>query len=181
MKILIKCAEDHLASYKDVWQLLAELRGLEEKTEKKRKAFEASLLKKLKNEFGEEPVDLGKVNSSKPQSFAGRNILLFVYEHIRCGRSMLPELKIQEDESLWLEGILVGKGKGMRVKLEKFLKSESEDEANIVVVSEIEKSEDEANKASRNLQREIRKLILRIDSGEPLLGECDTCPRVYWE
>ena len=90
---------------------------------------------------------------------------------------MLFETK--EDGEVWLEGILIARGKGLSSQVKRFIEEEIKNEHNIAAVYGILKLEKEASEVQLRLQLEVRKLIMRVESGEPLLGGCDTCPKLY--
>ena len=87
--------------------------------------------------------------------------------------------EIKEDGEVWLEGILIARGKGLSSQVKRLIEEEIKNEHNIATVYGILKLEKEASEAQLRLQQEVRKLIMRIESGEPLLGGCDTCPKLY--
>ncbi|UCC32914.1 MAG: hypothetical protein JSW53_03710 [Candidatus Bathyarchaeota archaeon] len=43
-------------------------------------------------------------------------------------------------------------------------------------MKQIEELENNATEIGREIEQKIRKLILRIESGGPLLGRCEVCP-----
>jgi len=179
MSILLGCVEDHLRAKPAIWRLLEEFREMKKSAEEKREKFEEDLMEKLRTEFGVEPVKAGHATSLRLPSFIGNNIPSLVYAHIRYENSELPEIKIEDNELIWLGSYQVAKGKQIEGKVKKFLECEVKGKSNMATVSKISKIEDRAIEVSRELQKEIRKLILKIESGEPLLGGCEECPKVY--
>jgi hypothetical protein len=59
------------------------------------------------------------------------------------------------------------------------MEEEIKNEHNIAADHGILKLEKETSEAQLRLQQTVRKLIMRIESGEPLLGGCDTCPKFH--
>jgi hypothetical protein len=63
--------------------------------------------------------------------------------------------------------------------VKKFVWDEIKDEFNKTAVSQIVEDEKKAAEAQVRFAGEVRKLIMRIETIEPLLGCCDMCPKVY--
>jgi hypothetical protein len=174
--ILDKCAEDHLRAYRDIWVLFESLSSMREKAEQAKEKFNTRLMDKLESEFKNRVVkSSGKIRS---KSFVTSNIPLVIRSLISGNRPL--SLEADENGRIWLEGSLIARGNHLfKVKVKKFLEREIIDESNIEAAYQIQKIEEEALTAQPSFQREARKLIIRIESGEPLLGGCETCPKVY--
>jgi hypothetical protein len=170
LKILVKCAEDHLRTYQQLWGLLENYRKAFKKAKSEDKMFITRLQEKLRKEFGEELSETGK-------SFVSPNIPWKIDIHLR---DVSPLRFRYEGEELWLGDAVAAKGKHLHSKVTEFIECETRDEFNIVAVTRIKKLEREEGEVLQRLQEEMRKLILRIEAGEPLLGECETCPKVYF-
>ncbi|GEM_PF-2852987 len=174
--ILDKCAEDHLRAYRDIWVLFESLSSIREKAEQAKEKFNTRLMDKLESEFKNRVVKSSR--KIRPRSFVTSNIPLMIRSLISDNRPL--SLETDENGRIWLEGSLIARGNHLfKVKVKKFLEREIIDESNIAAVYQIQKVEEEALAAQPSFQREVRKLIIRIESGEPLLGGCETCPKVY--
>jgi len=176
MTLFVKCAEDHLRAYPEVWRFLEDSKRIREKVERERGMFCANLMEKLRKEFEKEPI-VEPNKASRCQSFVKSNLPLLIYTHIVYGSPTALRL---EREKIWFGGSLVAKGSHLSNSIREFVKRETEDESNIEAARRIGKIEGKAVEPQRRLQQEIRKLILRIESGEPLLGGCEICPRIYF-
>jgi hypothetical protein len=167
------CAEDHLRADLRVWKLLDDYQRLVVRAQRERSRFNACLIQKLVKEFGSKPVEASK--SSKLKSFIGNNIPSVIYSQIAYEPS--PFVK-NKDGKIWAGDTLIAKGQ-LFGKVTKFLVRETADKSNMLVVSQIKKIEGDTSDAQRKLQEEIRRIILKIESGQPLIGGCETCPQVY--
>jgi len=173
LRILEECAEDHLrGGYPDVWKLLTDYREVKEKVKQRRKLFYSALMEKMRKEFETETI-LEPSKEGRHQSFIGSNIPLLIRSRIQYGPSSRLHL---EGDRIWLDKIMVAKGKHLFTDVRDFIESETEDEINKNVVKQIEKFRNKATKIGRELEQKIRKLILRIESGGLLLGGCEICP-----
>ncbi|MCJ7770320.1 hypothetical protein MUP37_01960 [Candidatus Bathyarchaeota archaeon] len=76
---------------------------------------------------------------------------------------------------------MIAKGEKLSDRVKEFIERETRDESNIAFVHHILGIEEMASKAMSDLQPEIRKLIMRVEAGELLLGGCATCPKFYIE
>jgi len=176
LRILGKGAEDHLrAGYPDVWRLLIEYREVKEKVKQRRNMFYSALMDKMRKKFEKETI-VEPIKESRYQSFIGSNIPLLICNRIQYGSPSRPYL---DDDKIWVDGRLVAKGKSLFKKVKDFIEGETKDEVNINVVEHIEKIQNKATEIGRELEEEIRKLILRIESGGPLLGRCEIC-QIYF-
>jgi len=177
MKIRIESVEDHLKAYPALWKLLSDWRGLRRQIEEMEDNFKGNLMARLKAEFGK-VVEY----NSRLESFVTTKIPDQIYACIYSGydTSKLEGLFKVEGEELSLMGVVIAKDSRLHGRVRTFIRREVKDEANINVVKQIQTLEDEARDKRSKLEKEIRKLILRIEAGEPLLGGCDTCPKVYF-
>jgi len=75
---------------------------------------------------------------------------------------------------------LVPGGSHLLSKFSELFEHETADESNKVVASRIGEIEMGALQTQQRLQQEIRKLTISIESGWPLLGRCEACPKVYF-
>lgn len=176
MEILEKCAEDHLRAYPEIWRFLEDSKRIREKVERERGRFCANLMEKLRKEFEKEPI-VESNKASRYQSFVKNNIPLLIYTHIVYGSPTALRL---EGEKIWFGDRLVAEGSHLSNSIREFIKRETEDEFNIEAARRIKKIEEDAFIPQQKLQQEIRKLVLRIESGEPLLGGCEICPKLYF-
>jgi len=165
-----------LRAYPAVWRFLEDSERIREKVERDRGKFCTNLMEKLRKEFENEPI-VEPNKASKYQSFVKSNIPLLVYTHIVYGS---PTALSLEGEKIWIGATLVAKGSHLFNSISEFIKRETEEEFNISTAKRIKMIEEDAFKPQQKIRQEIRKLILRIESGEPLLGGCEICPRVYF-
>ena len=173
--MLDECARDHLRSYQGIWALFESLRSMREKAEQAKGEFNTCLMDKLESEFKEK---LAKSNRDiRLKSHVTSNIPSLIHSLIL--NNIPLSIETDKDGSIWLEGSLIARGNHLFKRVKEFLERETVDESNITAVYQIQKIEEQALAAQLSLQREVRKLIIRIESGEPLLGGCETCPKVY--
>ncbi|RLI76540.1 hypothetical protein DRP04_12550 [Archaeoglobales archaeon] len=167
LKILVECAEEHL-SYYPVHDLLTERRQKLEEAEEKEKTFMESLARRLEEEFGEltDPV-------RATRDFVGENIPSQIYYCIYYKIKPHKYFEYKNDE-LWFRNTLIARG----FNVKEFIIREIENRDNIKAVEEIKRLREKVSKISEEIKREIHKLILKIESGEPLIGKCRTCPEV---
>jgi hypothetical protein len=169
------CAKDHLRAYPEVWALFDNLSRIREKAELEKEKFNAHLMNKLESKFKKKVVKSS--GGIKLRNFVMSSIPSLIYSQIleNCPLS----IEIEKDGKIWLGNTLIASGEKIGNRVRKFLEEEITDESNITVAHQIWKIEMDAFAAQPTLQREVRKLIMRLESGEPLLGGCDTCPEVY--
>ncbi len=84
------------------------------------------------------------------------------------------EFKIEGDD-IWLEGNLVASGTHLFEGITEFVSHEKKELFNIEAVKRIGESQNGANKVRDRIEHEIRKILLRIDSGTSLRGGCEIC------
>jgi hypothetical protein len=171
-----ECAENHLGAYPDIWAFFDDLRRIREKAESEKKQFNARLMQKLDTEFKGKLVKSSR--GIKPNSFVMDNIPSLIYSQILDNRQSVS-IEVKADGKILCDNILIAKGKKLSNRVKRFIKKENMDESNIAAVYRILEVEKGAFEAQSKLQPEVRKLIMRIEAGEPLLGGCSTCPRVY--
>lgn len=172
-----ECVEDHLRAYPKIWQLLEKYSRAMLEAEQDSNRFKASLKERLEKEVGEKTVNVDKgVNLD---SFVGSNIPSLIHSHIARERPIRIDMK--ENEEIWDVGSLIAKGRRLFGIIRNFIEQETGDENNASIVKRTEQTEKEAFDVQRELQHEIRMLVERVESGEPLLGGCDTCPKVYFQ
>lgn len=176
MALFVNGAKEHLRAYPKLLGLLNSRDQMEKKAKQERQRFKGYLMEKLRKEFEKEPV-VDPVQGFKLPSFVGSTFPLLICRHILYGSPI--DLKL-EGEKIWFGSRLVAKGSHLLSNMRKFKKSESEDEFNIEAARRVGKLEEKAREAQRRFRQEIRKLILRIESGEPLLGGCEICPKIYF-
>ena len=169
------CAENHLRAYPDIWSLLENYRGMRERVDQEREGFNKRLMNKLEREFGLILIESNE--STKLASFVVKSLPLLIYSQILENRA--PSFEIDETEKIWLGGSLIAKGKQLSEKIKSFVQLETMDESNIAAANKIMKTETEAFRPLEEFRQRGRELIMRIESGEPLLGECGTCPNVH--
>jgi len=71
------------------------------------------------------------------------------------------------------------KGTHLFKPIQEFIKKETQSQVNIGIVKRIRQDELESARTRQELETEIRKLILRVESGSPLIGKCETCQIFY--
>jgi len=170
------CAEKHLSAYEIIWPRFGELERKKETAEKEKDKFNLYLTQKLRTAFGGKLVNSSKGNRSK--SYVKDNIPSLVYSQILSNQQPLP-LEVTDDGEIWLDGLLIAKDKGLYSKVKRFIEKETTDESNIATAFQIRKIGNETFEDQLKLQHEVQKLIMRIECGEPLLGSCETCPKIY--
>jgi len=175
--ILERCVEDHLRVYSEIWKLLEDYKNMMKKGKKKRELFCTNLMEELREEFKKESI-VEPNKESRYRSFVGNNLPLLICSHILFGS---PSRLNLEGEKICFGDSLVAKGKHLFSRVEEFVKCKTEDEFNVKAAKQIGLIERDAAKIRLELEQEIRKLILRIESSEPLLGGCEICPKVYIE
>ena len=169
-------AENHIIACLDVWPLYDAFRKLEEKSENEKKAFNTRLMQKLYAKFKQKLIKSG--GTVRPKSYVKDNVPSLIFTQIvRNCKSVSFETK--KDGEVWLDGILIAKGKRLSSQVKAFVKEEINNQDNVVTVNVNLRTENEAAEAQLKFQQVIRKLIMRVESGEPLLGGCDTCPKVF--
>jgi len=171
MRLFIDCARDHLRYYPDVWKLIVERIKIDEKAERMEEKFRLNLMEKLKSEFSGEPI-VEPGTERKRRSFIGANIPSLI-----CSRLLYDsptEIKL-EDEEIWFGGSLIAKGTHLLNGVREFVSHETEEPLNIETVRQIEKTRNSTIEIRQEIEREIRKIILRIESGIPLRGGCKIC------
>lgn len=170
-----ECAKNHLRTYPKIWQLHEKHEKTMLEAEENSNRFKTNLKERLEKQVGKKTVNADKgVNLD---SFVGSNIPSLIHSHIANERPTQIELK--ENEEIWDTGSLVAKGGHLLGKISKFIEQETGDENNASIVKRNKQIEKEAFDVQRELQHEIRMLVERVESGEPLLGGCDACPKVY--
>ncbi|MHA1711326.1 MAG: hypothetical protein ACTSUS_04590 [Candidatus Freyarchaeota archaeon] len=171
---LRQCALDHLRCYPELWKLYEEHERLDEIAEKTRSKLIRSIEGRLRGEFkGEHIVDPGKV--SRLRRFVGSNVPSLVVSRILYGSPREPR---PEGDELWFGAYLVAKGPPeLHERIEAFI--EVEEKSNIKAAEEVRRAEREALEARGRLQLAVEALIHRVESGEPLLGRCGRCPKVF--
>jgi len=171
MRLRIDCARDHLSSYPDTWELIVDRTTRDEKADRIEEELRLNLMEKLKNDFSDEPiVDPGKPR--KHRSFIGSTIPVLIIRHLLYGEP--GQIKL-EGEEIWFGGSLVAKGTHLLNGVNEFVIRESEDKSNIEAVRSLEKVRNDAISLGPEIEREIRKIILRVESGIPLRGGCAIC------
>jgi hypothetical protein len=175
-RIRDECARRHLAAYSDVCEWLDDFEKEKEKAESGKVKFISCLKQKLVAVFGMELVQLRR--KGKSASYVSENLPSLVYAKMLC-KDTSANTRIEEDGKIWLDDVLIAKGKKIHFRVRKFVRDEVEDESNIEALGEILEAERKASEAQLRLAEGVRKLIMRTEAGEPLLGGCDTCPKVY--
>jgi hypothetical protein len=174
--ILVSCAESHLMAYPEIWGQLRDYREANESANRAREMFIDDIGAKMGKELNEQLMDPDK--ASRLQSFVGSTIPSSIYALMRYRST--PSYKIDGDE-MWLGGsVLVARGMHLFPKIREFIENEIKDEVNLKVVEDIKVIESKSLNLQLQLQQEIRKLIIKIKSGEPLASACDTCPKVLF-
>jgi len=171
-RILLRCAEDHLRAYPEVWRLLEDYRRREYEVERERELFCSNLMGSLRNEFSKESIV--EPRKAKGNRFVVSTVPLQIYNHLLYGSPRLPEL--QGDE-VWFGNVKVAKGSGLPHRIVEFIKRETEKKVANEAVMRIKKIQHEVIEIRRGLEYEIRKLILGIQSSIPIIGGCEICVR----
>jgi predicted transcriptional regulator len=172
------CAETHLASYPDIWKQFEDFRRNVEQAEREKKRFSDHLKEKLTAVFGEGSVQSSSARG-KSDSYVSENMPSLIYRQILEKRRSV-DVKLNEDsETIWVEGIMIAKGKSLLGQITDFITEEIRDESNLATVYKVVEIEKRTSEVQSKLQECVRRLIMRIEAGEPLLGGCDTCPKVY--
>ena len=175
LDILVKGAEDHLVTYPIVWRLLEDSKKISETVNETKKAFCDKLMEKLRNKFKKEHIVETNKTSTHP-TFVKNNIPLLICNWLVYDS---PKTLRTDGDEIWFGDTIVAKGKELLNHLEVFIENETEDEECIKNAKRIAKLERDAIKIRGEIEQEIRKLILKIESGEPLLGGCELCPKIY--
>jgi len=177
LEILTNCAKEHLMSYNDIYPLLEDYRVKNKKNSLLKDQLEEDLKGKLRIEFGE-PIDVSA--RARTSIFVGSNIPLIISANLLYGSTTNLELRGEEIRAHGQAGgVVIAKGSKLFEKLEEFIKRETEDNKNVEIAEKIRDNERICMKAYGKLKEDMRKLIIRINSGETLRGRCDTCPEVY--
>jgi len=128
----------------------------------------------LRNRLGGNALEYSRQSSARVL----KSIPQLVYSLI-IGNCQSPDVNIDDDGSIWLESVRIAKGKRLLRRIRSFIVKEVNDASNLAAVSKIAENEKRASEVQPRLQDGARKLIMRIEAGEPLLGGCDTCPKVF--
>jgi hypothetical protein len=183
-KIHDEWAQNHLRAYADASSLLDKYRELNTKAEQQKEIFKTRVMDKLEEKLGKTKI----VDSSKSaRKNAMSSFVLSNIPSIICSLVVYNKpLSMHEDnEEIWLGDSLIAKrakeDKGLFGKIDAFVRREIKDESNIALARQITEILKEAFGAQGKFQQELRQLLMRIDeSGEPLLGGCNGCPKVYF-
>jgi len=176
LKILSKCAEEHLRHYKEVYSLLKDCREKNKEYKKLQEELEGALREKLRKEFGE---SRDEIDGQRVASFVGKIIPQLIYANLIYGSSSDLELRGEDIRAHGQAGgIVVAKGSQLFENLKEFFKRETEDKSNVKAAELIRESEGIYRNVRKRLEANIRELMIRIRGGEPLKGRCDTCPEV---
>ena len=179
LEILTKCVEDHLRypEHEDIYRLLKNTRNVAEEELRLKKQLESSLLKELKNDFGEK---IYYFKGKKPEIYVGSNIssLISNYLIFDSGDYSL-ELIIQGDEIKAHHGVItIAKGRALLMNLNNYIENQINNFNNINLAKRIKILSAKRYGLKKEIEKEARILILKIQSGEPLHGRCDACPEV---
>jgi hypothetical protein len=176
LKILSKCAEEHLGHYKEVYSLLNDCRAKNKEYKKLQEELEGALREKLRKEFGE-PMD--EIDGQRVASFVGKIIPQVIFADLIWGSFSDLELRGEDIRAHGQAGgIVVAKGSHLFKNLKEFFKRETEDKSNVKAAELIRESEGKYGNVRKRLEVNIRELMIRIRGGEPLKGRCDTCPEI---
>jgi hypothetical protein len=175
IQIQRNCAGDHLRAYPEIWSHFDNISRIREKVELEKEKFNACLMNKLESKFRKKVVK--SCRGIRLRNFVMGSIPSLVYSQILEDRPL--SIEIEKEGKIWLGNTLVASGEKIGNRVRKFLEEEITDESNIAAAHQIWKIEMEAFAVQPIFQIEVRKLIMRLESGEPLLGGCDTCPEVY--
>ncbi len=202
LKIFMEDVEQHLQYYEEIWGLLEDYRSLKKQAEERRESFVSGLKRELKSQFGEEVREWRTNMESFVSTSLPWEVFHFIHEKLLSdtdaeGDAKRPCYKIGPEEveksfafevaevegkgvraeQLLFDGYLVARGsQSHRVK--EFIKSKLVDPTSIGAVKEIRRIEHESRKRLQELQDRIMRLKHRIESGEPLTGECRDCPKI---
>jgi len=175
---LLDCAKSHLKTgYPAVQKLLRDWTEKEEELGEKRGRLTHDILHRLRERFGElvEPAGL-----PRKLEYIGDNVPEAVYTIMQDkikGRPSL-ELGCNTEERIVCGTSTVGRGSKFLSQLCEFIEAELIRTQNLDAIAEPLRIEEEKTKLLSDLQKEIHNLILRVQAGEPLEGECEICPRV---
>jgi hypothetical protein len=169
-------AENHIIAHTEIWKQYEAFRKLGKKAGNDKKEFNTQLIRKLDAKFKQKLIPSSA--RVRPKSYVKDNVPALIHTQIlRNCQSISFDTK--QSKEVWLDGILIAKGKELSSRVKTFIREEIKNSRNIAAVYDILKAEREASEAQVLLQQAVRKLIMRIESGEPLLGNCDACPKVY--
>jgi len=170
LKFLVSCVEDHLRSYPEVWSLLEDYRRKDCEVKRKKEKFRESLLEKLRKEFEEKSIV--EPRKAKEDRFASSTIPFLIYNNLVYGSQSLTELRVEGER---FGSAIISMGNTLSNDVAKFIMRETEDSSNIDAVMQIEKIQRDVGEIRKGLECEIRKLILRIESGGQFSGGCEIC------
>jgi hypothetical protein len=89
----------------------------------------------------------------RPRSYVKDNVPSLIYAQI-IGNRQSVSFVTKEDEEVWLDGILIAKGKKLSGQVKRFVREEIKNENNIAAVNGIVKTEKVASEAQPKLQQE---------------------------
>jgi IS1 family transposase len=170
-----ECAKDHLRTYAQLWKTYEKYTRTRDRMDEETERLKSTLATKLERETNRKAIDPSRGLNLK--GFVGNNIPLLVYSEIMHNYSSRIEKK--RGNELWIGECLAAKGARLSRLARSFFEREVSNESNIQAINGISKIENETFKILQDFQTEIRKLVMKIESGEPLIGKCSTCPKVY--
>ena len=176
-KILREYAIDHLRVYSEIWAHVDPLRKLREEAETENGRLIKKLGGKLKEEFRGEPI-VESVDALKRRGIVIANVCKVICYTLVHGSQLVFRL---DETDLMFNGTLVARAdRALLNKVKSFIKDELIDSANREAAHHISDIEQKAFAIQPTLEYEIRKLILKVEAGEPLAGTCNGCPKLYF-
>jgi YesN/AraC family two-component response regulator len=180
LRILEECAKEHLQTYPHIWKTLEEYAECNREADRIESELQKELERRLEVEVGLKP----RKYFSGTESFISKTMSKLIYTHIAYFPSQGTSRFFQYDDvkgELWFHGTAIARGKHLHNAVKKFLDRQVEDENVKEKVRRAEEKRAEAYRKFAELQGHMRRLILKIRSGEPLLGRCRECPEVYFK
>lgn len=180
LRILEECAKEHLKTYPNIWKTLEEYEECNREADRIKSELQKELERRLGVEVGLKPREY----FSGTESFISKTIHELIYTHIVYFPSQGTSRFFEYDDvkgELWFHGTAIARGTHLHNAVKNFLDRQVEDENVKEKVRHVEEKRAEAYRKHAELQERVRRLILKIRSGEPLLGRCRVCPEVYFK
>ena len=180
LRILEESAKEHLHYYPEIWKVLTEYLEFTNESNRIKSELRKELERILEVETGLKPREYLSGN----ESFVSMAIPGLIYDHIADFLSQGTSKFLQCDEvkgELWFHGTAIARGAHLFNIVKNFIDRQVENENVKERVCLAEERQAEAYRKLAELQENVRRLILKIRSGEPLLGRCGTCPKVYFK
>jgi hypothetical protein len=184
--LIMESARTHLGYYPIVQGLLNARDESAERLSNLETNLESFLTKELEGDFHDVPVlPASKFSGKEDFPCVNRKLAeLMLYVVISSAKEkVIVDTNFQEDRTMnvRLASVVVARGKALQERVRKFQDRVAEDPDCSEIRGKALEARDESDRAALGLRREISKLILKIQAGEPLLGRCETCPEFYVE